>query len=115
MIHRTGFFVAYMIYFQPEWLGHPLISAVGPVVVAVVLAFVINKMFMNVFIVTLDTIMLCNCEDKQSGTDHGKSNTPQEAAVVENSAPTQPVQPAQPIQVEMTKTDEEEMPPPAPE
>lgn len=59
--------------------------------------------------------MLCNCEDKQSGTDHGKSNTPQEAAVVENSAPTQPVQPAQPAQVEMTKTDEEEMPPPAPE
>ena len=104
-----------MIYFQPEWLGHPLISAVGPVVVAVVLAFVINKVFMNVFIVTLDTIMLCNCEDKQSGTDHGKGNTPQEAVVVENSAPVLPDQSSQPVQVELTKTAEEEMPPPAPE
>ena len=111
-MYRTGFFVAYMIYFQPQWLAHPLISAVGPVVVAVVLAFVINKVFMNVFIVTLDTIMLCNCEDKQSGTDHGKSNT-QEAAV-ENNAPAQQEASVQP-EVELATIAEDDMPPPAPE
>lgn len=108
-MNRTGFFVAYMIYFRPEWLGHPLISAVGPVVVAVVLAYIVSKVFMNVFIITLDTIILCNCEDKESGTDHGKGNTPkEEAIVVENSAPTEPVQ------LELPKATEE-MPPPAPQ
>lgn len=70
---RTGFFTTYMIYFQPQWLSHPLISAVGPVVVAVVLAYIINSIFMNVFVITIDTILLCYCMDRKHGTDHGVS------------------------------------------
>ena len=72
-----------MIYYQPQWLTHPLISAVGPVVIAVVLAYIINSIFMNVFVITLDTILLCYCMDRKHGTDHGVS--PEEVAEWSNS------------------------------
>lgn len=75
-----------MIYYQPQWLTHPLISAVGPVVVAVVLAYIINSIFMNVFVITLDTILLCYCMDRKHGTDHGVS--PEEVAEWSNSRRT---------------------------
>ena len=86
MIYSSGFFVTYMIYYQPQWLTHPLISAVGPVVIAVVLAYIINSIFMNVFVITLDTILLCYCMDRKHGTDHGVS--PEEVAEWSNNRRT---------------------------
>ena len=65
----TALFVAYMIYFRPEWLVHPLISVVGPIVVAIVLAYVVSRIFMELFIITLDTLMLCYCEEKRAGPE----------------------------------------------
>ena len=65
----TALFVAYVLYFRPEWLVHPLISLVGPVVVAIVLAYVVSRIFMDLFIITLDTLMLCYCEEKRAGPE----------------------------------------------
>lgn len=58
-----------MLYFRPEWLVHPLISLVGPIVVAILLAYVVSRIFMDLFIITLDTLMLCYCEEKRAGPE----------------------------------------------
>ena len=94
----TALFVAYMLYFRPEWLVHPLISVVGPIVVAIVLAYVVSRIFMDLFIITVDTLMLCYCEEKRTGPEVTK--------------PTQ-----QPAQVELPppNTVSAASPPPVPE
>lgn len=81
----TALFVAYMLYFRPEWLVHPLISVVGPIVVAIVLAYVVSRIFMDLFIITVDTLMLCYCEEKRTGPEVTKPT--QQPAQVELPPP----------------------------
>ena len=60
----------FMIYKHPEFLSHPIITPMGPAVIAVILAYVISSIFIHVFIITIDTVMLCYCEDiREHGTD----------------------------------------------
>ena len=70
MTRSTSLFVAFMIMNCPDWLSHPVISVVSPVLVSLCLSYIISSIFIEVFVITVDTIMLCYCEDmKKNGTD----------------------------------------------
>lgn len=59
-----------MIMNCPDWLSHPVISVVSPVLISLCLSYIISSTFIEVFVITCDTIMLCYCEDqKKNGTD----------------------------------------------
>ena len=61
-------------------------SSVGPTVVIIILSYLVSTIFIQVFVIAVDTTMLCYCEDlKKNGTDGKKQ-------------PAQPAQPAQPVQ-----------------
>lgn len=61
-------------------------SSVGPTVVIIIMSYLVSTIFIQVFVIAVDTTMLCYCEDlKKNGTD-GKEQ------------PAQPAQPAQPVQ-----------------
>lgn len=70
MTRSTIVFVDFMIMYCPDWLSHPVISDGIPVVVSLCLSYIISSIFIEVFVITVDTIMLCYCEDmKKNGTD----------------------------------------------
>lgn len=75
-----------MIHSCPTWISHPIMSSVGPTVVIIILSYLVSTIFIQVFVIAVDTTMLCYCEDlKKNGTD-GKEQ------------PAQPAQPAQQVQ-----------------
>lgn len=66
----TALFVGFMIMYCPDWLSHPVISSVSPVVISLCLSYIIISIFIEVFVITVDTVMLCYCEDmKKNGAD----------------------------------------------
>ena len=70
MTRSTSLFVAFMIMNCPDWLSHPVISVVSTVLVRLCLSYIISSIFIEVFVITVDTIMLCYCEDmRKNGTD----------------------------------------------
>ena len=70
MTRSTIVFVDFMIMYCPDWLSHPVISDGIPVVVSLCLSYIISSIFIEVFVITVDTIMLCYSEDlKKHGID----------------------------------------------
>ena len=55
--------VQVMIRFCPDWITHPIVSFVGPTVVIVILSYLVSTIFIQVFVIAVDTTMLCYCED----------------------------------------------------
>ena len=67
-----------MIYKCPSFLVHPIITPIGPAVVAFILSYIISSIFVQIYIITLDTVMLCYCEDKKM---HGEEKENMEGKI----------------------------------
>lgn len=70
-----------MIYNAPSFLNHPIITPVGPALVAFILSYVIASIFIQIYVITIDTIMLCYCEDTR---EHGKNSEALEGKIGAN-------------------------------
>ena len=88
-IYSSTLVVQVMIRFCPTWVTQPIVSFVGPTVVIIILSYLISTIFIQVFVIAVDTTMLCYCEDlKKNGTDGQKAQaTTQEAAPAAPAAP----------------------------
>lgn len=78
IIFSSVLVVILMIYKCPSFLSHPILTPYAPAAIAFVLSYIISSTFIQVFIITMDTVMLCYCEDKKM---HGQDSSEMEGRI----------------------------------